>query len=206
LGYFVSNYGALELYTSIGGASSGKIIFTGTVGTGVESLKISGPENSGRIALTTYQSSPITLNGGNILINLTVDEGFKLNVSGSTKLNGNTQITGSLSITSTLNVGNSQFNNTSSATSAGTTVVSSIATGSFNSAFYRYSIASASNARAGEVMSVWSGSVVRFSEFTTTDIGNTSTAVFSVAISSGNVVLNLSSSGGWNVKSIANLL
>jgi hypothetical protein len=103
-------------------------------------------------------------------------------------------------------IGFAEFNVTSSGTAAGTSIVSQIATGSFTSAFYRYTLASASNARAGEVMSVWSGSVVRFSEYTTTDIGNTSTAVFSVAISSGNVVLNLSSSGGWNVKSIANLL
>jgi hypothetical protein len=103
-------------------------------------------------------------------------------------------------------IGNSQFNTTGSATANGTTAVSQIPTGSYTSAFYRYTLASASNARAGEVISVWSGSVVRFSEFTTTDIGNTSTAVFSVTISSGNVVLNLSSSGGWNVKSIANLL
>jgi hypothetical protein len=103
-------------------------------------------------------------------------------------------------------IGFAEFNVTSSATSAGTTIVSSISTGSFTSAFYRYTIASASNARAGEVLSVWSGNTVSYSEYATTDIGNTSTAAFSVTLSSGVVRLNLSSSGGWTVKSIANLL
>jgi hypothetical protein len=103
-------------------------------------------------------------------------------------------------------IGFAEFNVTSSATSAGTVAISSIPTASFTAAFYRYTLASASNARAGEVMAVWSGSVVRFSEYTTTDIGNTSTATFSVSVSTGNAALNLSSSGGWTVKSIANLL
>jgi hypothetical protein len=103
-------------------------------------------------------------------------------------------------------IGNTQFNNSSSVTSAGTTIVSSIPTGSYTAAFYRYAIASASNARAGEMMSVWSGSIVRYTEVTTTDIGNTSLVYMSVGISNGNVVLNASSSGGWTVKAIANLL
>jgi hypothetical protein len=117
------------------------------------------------------------------------------------------QFSGSVAITNgPLDLGISEFNVTSSATSAGTVAISSVPTASFTSAFYRYTLASASNARAGEVMAVWSGSIVRFSEYTTTDIGNTSTATFSVSVSTGNVALNLSSSGGWTVKSIANLL
>ena len=56
------------------------------------------------------------------------------------------------------------------------------------------------------MLSVWSGSTVSYSEYATTDIGNTSTAIFSVTLASGTVRLNLSSSGGWTVKSIANLL
>jgi hypothetical protein len=55
-------------------------------------------------------------------------------------------------------------------------------------------------------MSVWSGSTVRYTEVTTTDIGNTATASFAVAISGPNVRLNFTAPGVWTVKSIANLL
>jgi hypothetical protein len=124
---------------------------------------------------------------------------------------GSAVITGSLTVTGStnlqvLNIGASQLNNTSSATAAGTTTVSSIATGSFTSAFYNYTIASGSNARAGQVMSVWSGSTVRYTEVTTTDIGNTATASFAVALSGANVNLSFTAPGVWTVKSIANLL
>jgi len=103
-------------------------------------------------------------------------------------------------------IGSSQFNNTSSVTAAGTTTVSSLATGSYTSCFYNYTIASASNARSGQVMSVWNGTTVRYTEVTTTDIGNTATASFAVVLSGANVNLNFTAPGSWTVKSIANLL
>jgi hypothetical protein len=55
-------------------------------------------------------------------------------------------------------------------------------------------------------MSVWNGSTVRYTEVTTTDIGNTNTASFAVGISGANVNLSLTAPGAWTVKSIANLL
>jgi len=55
-------------------------------------------------------------------------------------------------------------------------------------------------------MSVWSGTTVRFTEVTTTDIGNTNTASFAVGISGANVNLSFTAPGVWTVKSIANLL
>jgi hypothetical protein len=162
---------------------------------------ITGSTQFGSIITNTHQfTGSVTISGSLSVNNSSV---ILSNQTGSmTVLTASNALTGS----NPFIIGNSQFNTTASATANGTTAVSQIPTGSYTSAFYRYTLASASNARAGEVMSVWSGSVVRYSEFTTTDIGNTSTAVFLVAISSGNVVLNLSSSGGWNVKSIANLL
>ena len=55
-------------------------------------------------------------------------------------------------------------------------------------------------------MSVWSGTTIRYTEVTTTDIGNTNSALFAVDISGANVRLQFTSSGVWRVKSIANLL
>jgi hypothetical protein len=95
---------------------------------------------------------------------------------------------------------------TSSVTTAGTVTVSSINTGSYRSAFYNYYVASSSNARAGQVMSVWNGTTIRYTEVTTTDVGTTSNVAFSVELSGTNVNLRVSSSGGWDVRSITNLL
>jgi hypothetical protein len=153
-----------------------------------------------------------------------------LDVSGSTRLNGNTQITGSLIVTqgitgsllgtaswatnaltasyanSGFRINNSEFHNTSSLTTSGTTTISQLATGSYISAFYNYSIISASNARAGQIMSIWSGSTATYTEVTTTDIGNTSPASFAVNVVGSNVQLNFTAPGTWTVRTIANLL
>jgi hypothetical protein len=55
-------------------------------------------------------------------------------------------------------------------------------------------------------MSVWNGTTIKYTEVTTTDVGTTSNVAFSVELSGTNVNLRVSSSGGWNVRSITNLL
>ena len=119
----------------------------------------------------------------------------------------------SASFASTASYGNngfiinaSQFNNTSSITIAGTTTISSLNTASYISAFYNYAIISSSNARAGQIMSIWSGSSIRFTEVITSDIGSTSTASFAAVLSGGNINLNVTAPAGWNVRTITNLL
>jgi hypothetical protein len=119
---------------------------------------------------------------------------------------GSAVITGSLVVTGSFDLGIAEFNSTSSATTAGTTIVSSYATASANSAFYNYYISSGSNARAGQIMSVWSGSTINYTEVTTTDLGNTNTASFAVTLATGNVRLSFTAPGVWTVRSIVNLL
>jgi hypothetical protein len=119
---------------------------------------------------------------------------------------GSAIITGSLVVTGSFDLGIAEFNSTSSATIAGTTIVSSYATASANSAFYNYYISSGSNARAGQIMSVWSGSTIQYTEVTTNDIGNTNTASFAVTLATGNVRLSFTAPGVWTVRSIVNLL
>jgi hypothetical protein len=55
-------------------------------------------------------------------------------------------------------------------------------------------------------MSVWNSGTVKYTEVTTTDVGNTNTASFAVALSGANVNLSFTAPGVWTVKSIANLL
>ena len=125
---------------------------------------------------------------------------FNFDVSGSGRY------TNGLTVTGSFDLANAEFNATASNSSAGNVLVSTNPTASYVSAFYNYSITSGTNARAGQIMSIWNGNTLRYTEVTTTDIGNTSTAVFSASISAGNVLLHLSSSGVWNVRSIVNLL
>jgi hypothetical protein len=115
-------------------------------------------------------------------------------------------IPSNLQVTGSFDLRNTKFNATASNSSAGNVLVSQNQTGSYISAFYNYAISSGSNMRAGQIMSIWSGSVIRYTEVTTTDIGSTANVNFSASINAGNVLLHLSSSGVWNVRSIVNLL
>jgi hypothetical protein len=186
------------------------------------SLTVSNTITAQTLIVQTVSSSVVFSSGSNIFGNsLANTHQFtgSVTITGSLSVNNSSVIlsnqTGSMSVQNAqtasvganpFDIGIAEFNSTSSTTTAGTTAVSSIPTGSFNSAFYNYYIASASNARAGQIMSVWSGSIVRYTEVTTTDIGNTATASFAVAISGQNVRLNFTAPGVWTVKSIANLL
>ena len=89
----------------------------------------------------------------------------------------------------------------------GSNIVFTQATGSYSSAFFKYTVASASNARSGEIMSVWNGSTVTFTDNSTTDIGTTTAVTSSVAISASNAQLTMqTNTAGWRIKSIATFM
>jgi len=86
---------------------------------------------------------------------------------------------------------------------AGNNVIYSLATSSYDGAFFDYVAKSGSNARAGNIMALWSGTSVNFTETTTTDFGNTSGLAFTAFISGSNLVLSGSTStANWNIKTI----
>ena len=80
-------------------------------------------------------------------------------------------------------------------------------TSSFNSAFFNYFASSGSNFRAGTIISAWSGGNINYTEYSTTDVGNSLPLTMSVVLSGGNVrlIANVGSSGtiNWNIKSSA---
>ena len=86
---------------------------------------------------------------------------------------------------------------------AGNNVIYSLATSSYDGAFFDYVAKSGSNARAGNIMALWSGTSVNFTETTTTDFGDTSGLAFTAFISGSNLVLSGSTStANWNIKTI----
>jgi hypothetical protein len=86
---------------------------------------------------------------------------------------------------------------------SGSFTVYSLPTASYDTAFFEYSVKSGSNARAGNIMAIQSGSSVNFTETTTTDFGNTSAISFTVIVSGSNIALTGSSTtGSWTIKTI----
>jgi len=85
-----------------------------------------------------------------------------------------------------------------------TTGVHQTATGSFTSAFYNYTLSSvgAASARTGQILAVWSGSTIQYTDNSTIDIGNTSVATNTVTLSGGQVALSLvvSNATAWTIK------
>ena len=90
-------------------------------------------------------------------------------------------------------------------TTATTQSVISLSTSSFDSAFFDYVVTSASNMRAGNVMSVWEagGTNIVFTETTTTDIGDTSNIKLIVNVSQSRAHLQtICASASWKIKTI----
>jgi hypothetical protein len=78
------------------------------------------------------------------------------------------------------------------------------ATSSYNAAFFDYAIFSASNSRAGTIMSTWNDGSIVYNETCTMDIGTTQAITMTVALSGGNVQLLASGSvNNWNIKASA---
>lgn len=87
-------------------------------------------------------------------------------------------------------------------------VVISVATGSYQAAFFDYYVYNGGgNLRAGTIISGWYGSNIDYNEVTTADIGITSDITLTVALSSGNVqLLSSAQVGEWNVKAVARMI
>jgi hypothetical protein len=97
--------------------------------------------------------------------------------------------------------------NTITTTSSYTTIYN-IQTGSYSGAFINYTVVSSSNARAGQLMSVWNSGTASYTETTTTDIGDTSQIAFDVIMtgSVAQIAVSASSTTGWQVKTALNIL
>ena len=91
----------------------------------------------------------------------------------------------------------------SSTSNAVTQSIFGLSTSSYDSAFFDYTVQSGSNARAGSIMSVWSGSTINYTETTTTDIGNTTDFNLIVHISQSQAqIASHATNAGYKIKTI----
>jgi hypothetical protein len=78
-----------------------------------------------------------------------------------------------------------------------------LSTSSYAGAFFEYTAHSASNARAGNIMSTWNGSNIVYAETTTTDIGDTSDLTTEVIISGSTArLVAYGANAGYKIKTI----
>jgi len=177
--------------------------FTGTTGyisgSGQNILTVIGSGNSTTSPLFTVQGSSGELFSVNDSL---VGSLFSVNdISGLPILevfSDNTTLMGSYQAPS--------LNTTTRVTlTAGTNTVYSIPTSAYTGAFIDYTLVSTgtTGARAGNIMTIWSGSTAQYTETSTNDIGTTTGVTFSVAVSGSNAVLSSSATTtGWTLKTI----
>ena len=139
--------------------------------------------------------------GGNVGIG-TSTPNAKLDV------NGNTIITGSLTATTTFTLDATLTDYATVASSVvGSNNLFTQATSSYTSAFFKYTVSSGSNTRAGEVVAAWNGTSTQYYDNSTVDIGNTSVVTSSVSIVGTDIQFNIqTNSSGWKIKSLATFI
>jgi len=88
-----------------------------------------------------------------------------------------------------------------------TTTIYSMPTSAYTGAYFDYTLKSndSTGARAGNIMAIWSGNTVNFTETKTSDIGSTTGVTFSMAVTDSGNTVTLSSSAttsSWYLKTI----
>ena len=95
------------------------------------------------------------------------------------------------------------FTSVNSTVNVGTTTLYAVPTASYDGVFIDYTARSGSNARAGQLMGIWSGSAVNYTETTTTDFGSTAAITFGMSVSSSTMIVSASATtAAWSVKTI----
>jgi hypothetical protein len=92
--------------------------------------------------------------------------------------------------------------------SAGTNVIGSFPTTDGNGVNFEYLVKSNLNYRVGNIMAVWDGSNINFTEVTTVDLGNTTDVMLSCRILSGNVeiIADVVGPTTWVIRTLAKIL
>jgi hypothetical protein len=134
-----------------------------------------------------------------------------LYVSGSSVFTGSVSISGSVTFSGPIIYDNAvllDYGSTSTPVVSTNYAVLQNLTGSYNSAFFDYFASSGSNFRAGTVIAGWSGSSINYTEYSTTDVGNTNELSMSVDLSGSFVRLltRVSTTINWNIKSTGRYL
>jgi hypothetical protein len=154
----------------------------------------------------TVSGSLFSVNTGSLAI-LEVFSDKKINMSGSVTITGSLYATTfTVASTLTLDATLTDYHTVASST-VGSNNLFTQATGSYTSAFFKYTVSNGANARAGEVMTVWNGTTTTYTDTSTTDIGTTSAVTCSAAVVGSDIQFNIATgTSGWKLKSLATFI
>lgn len=129
-------------------------------------------------------------------------------VAGSTITAQTASYATNFTVGSTLSLDGTLFDQaTVNSTIVGTNNLYTKPTGSYTSAFSKYTLHNGGNARSGEFWTVWNGTAVEFTDISTVDIGDTETITFSSAIISSDIQINaIAGSSGWTIKMLTTFI
>lgn len=89
---------------------------------------------------------------------------------------------------------------------SGTTIETVDAT-TYKGAFFDYVIDDGTNYRAGTIQSVWDGTTIKYNDFSTVDIGDTTNFIWGMELSGGNSLLKADITGGtWDIRIIKHII
>ena len=197
---------------TVNGEGAGKLIFTNNGGN-VLTLTTGGNVGIGTLTPSTKLdvSGVITATGGNST-NWNTAYGWGNHASASyvpqartLTINGTSydlSANRTWTIATSANIQEAANNGkVTTAASVGTTVITTVATATYDGATFNYVLKDGTNYRAGTIIAVWSAGAVQFNETTTNDIGSTVGVTFTVALNAGNAELRATSAtSGWTVK------
>jgi len=143
------------------------------------------------------------------VVNPTNIDTSTLATTGSNVFSGSQTITGSLTVTNEFTLDETltkfaKYTNTGVGVANNVTLFS-IATGSYTSAFGKYTIYSGSNSRAGELMTSRNDTTINYTDVATNDIGSTSMVklISQVSESYYQIIASFPATGTWDIKMMA---
>jgi len=159
----------------------------------------------------------VTYNQLNKELTLGISDGVFINATGfAPTITGGTYSDGEISLenndgTSTLISGLEILTHigttTASTVSVSGTTIDTVDATTYKAAFFDYVIDDGTNYRAGTLQSVWDGTTIRYNDFSTVDIGNTTNFVWSMELTGGNALLKADISGGtWDIRIIKHII
>lgn len=136
--------------------------------------------------------------------------GFAPTITGGTYSNGEISLEnndGTSTLITGLEILTHIGTSTASTVSVSGTTIDTVDATTYKGAFFDYVIDDGTNYRAGTVQSVWDGTTIRYNDFSTVDIGNTTNFIWGMELTGGNALLKANISGGtWNIRIIKHII